>query len=360
MAGSGEKLRVAVAMSGGVDSSVTAALLLAKGYDVLGITMQVCHPAAVERGAAQIPEHVADARRVAEYLKIEHHTVDFADEFRERVVDDFVSEYVSGRTPNPCVRCNKWIKFGLLQQRARALGAVMLATGHYARVIRTHDATFELRKGVDERKDQSYFLFALTQEQLSMALFPLGDLTKTEVRRLAAEFGLPVKDKGESQEICFIPDNDYVGFLEKTAGVGGLEGDIVDIRGKVLGKHGGTYRYTVGQRKGLGISHPEPLYVLSIDAATRRVVVGPMGELSSSGLRTTALNWIIPPSSPSIATTCKIRYRHHPVPCEVHIMADGKAEVRFARPERSVTPGQSVVFYENDLVLGGGCIEERC
>jgi tRNA-uridine 2-sulfurtransferase len=356
--------RVAVAMSGGVDSSVAAALLLEQGHEVFGITMRVWNPSPVPvdpEGSScksDSSDHVADARRVADQLGIQLFVVDFQEEFRRLVIEDFVGEYYHGRTPNPCVRCNRTVKFGLLMDKARELGAEYLATGHYARIEPGDDGFFHLLKGDDPRKDQSYFLFALTQEQLSRSLFPLGGLTKPGVRAIASRLGLRLAEKGESQEICFIPDDDYVSFLEAEKGAGLLTGDIVDSRGSVLGSHCGTYRYTVGQRRGLGIAWREPLYVLGVDAQRRKVVVGPKEELYRDGLTAARMNWIMPAPATEFDASCKIRYRHQPVACRVLPLPDNRVEVRFQEREKSVTPGQAVVFYDNDRVLGGGWIEE--
>jgi tRNA-specific 2-thiouridylase len=356
--------RVAVAMSGGVDSSVAAALLREQGHEVFGITMRVWNPSplpAEQEGAScagDSSDHVADARRVADQLGIPLFVVDFQEEFRRLVIDDFVGEYYHGRTPNPCVRCNRTVKFGLLLDKARELGAEYLATGHYARIERGDDGFFHLLKGDDPRKDQSYFLFALTQEQLSRSLFPLGGLTKPEVRAIASRIGLRVAEKGESQEICFIPDDDYVRFLEAEKGSGLLSGDIVDSQGSVLGSHCGTYRYTVGQRRGLGIAWREPLYVLGVDAERRQVVVGSKEELYRDGLTAVRMNWFMPTPATEFDASCKIRYRHQPVACRVLPLPGNRVEVRFLEREKSVTPGQAVVFYDNDRVVGGGWIEE--
>jgi len=358
------KQRVVVAMSGGVDSSVTAALLQEQGYEVIGISMQVWDyarftaPDGEKFDTCCSLDDIHDARRVAEQLGIPFYVVNFEEEFQRLVIDDFVEEYFRGRTPNPCVRCNQRIKFELLLQKARDLAADYLATGHYARVEKDGSGRFHLCTGRDGSKDQSYFLFTLTQEQLARTLFPLGGMTKPEVRQLAARYGLRVAEKGESQEICFVPDNDYVRLLEESRGRGRLDGDIVDSSGTVLGRHHGTYRYTVGQRRGLGVAHPHPLYVLGVDTEKRQVVVGGQEELANDGLLATDLNWIIlPPGSP-LEATCKIRYRQRPVACTIIPQPDNRAEVRFKVPEKSVTPGQAVVFYRDDEVLGGGWIEK--
>ena len=362
MAGAGGR-RVVVAMSGGVDSSATAALLKEQGYEVIGISLQLWdhsqgHGEDAAAGGCCSLDDLHDARRVAEQLGIPFYVYDAEEEFRRLVVDDFVAEYFAGRTPNPCARCNERVKFGLLLDRARELGAELLATGHYARIVRNEAGRYLLLTGLDRNKDQSYFLFALSQEQLARTIFPVGGLTKPEVRALAERFGLKTAAKSESQEVCFIPDDNYVRFLEEERGSGLLSGTIVDSAGKVLGRHRGIYRYTVGQRRGLGIAHPHPLHVLGVNAATRDVVVGGREELPRQGLMADAVNWIVFPDAATIETTCRIRYRHRPVACRVTPLPGGRAEVRFATPEPGVTPGQVVVFYNGATVLGGGWIAE--
>jgi tRNA-specific 2-thiouridylase len=255
------------------------------------------------------------------------------------------------------VRCNRFVKFGLLLDTARNLGADLLATGHYVRKTCDPDGTCHLRTAACIRKDQSYFLYTLTQERLRQIIFPLGEMeSKDEVRRLAREFGLPVADKGDSQEVCFIPNDDYIAFLEGSGAIGVAPGDIVHVNGTVLGRHQGTHRYTIGQRKGLGIAWSEPLYVVGIDAARNVVVVGEEPQVYARGVRATEASWIIPPGNEEFGSTCKIRYRHKPVGCRVRLLDGGCCEVRFDEPQKAVTPGQALVFYLGDEVLGGGRI----
>lgn len=344
--------RIAVAMSGGVDSSVTAALLKQQGHDLIGLTMRLFEPHSTGPGSA-----AHDAAAVARQLDIPHHLLDLEPSFQELIVDDFVEQYRRGQTPNPCIRCNRHIKFGLLLDKARELGAELLATGHYVRKTVDPDGTCHLRVAANRTKDQSYFLYSLTQQRLQQILFPLGEIaSKDEVRRLATEFGLPVAAKGDSQEVCFIPNDDYVGFLECRDRCFGQPGEIVHLDGRTLGRHHGIHRYTIGQRKGLGIGWHEPLYVLAIEAVNNRVVVGEQQHLLRVGLVADQVSWLIPPTGTAFATSCKIRYRHQPVPCRVELLAEERCRVTFLEPQRSVTPGQYVVFYQDDQVQGGGRI----
>lgn len=353
--------RIVVAMSGGVDSSVTAALLKEAGHEVIGITMQIWDYSKFEApdgntfGTCCSLDDVYDARRVAEQIGIPFYVVNFEADFQQAVIDPFCDAYFSGRTPNPCVLCNQILKFERLLQRARELEADYLVTGHYARILQS-DGRLQLRKGLDRAKDQSYFLFTLTPEQMRMVRFPLGGMTKTEVRSHADRLGLRVAEKPESQDICFVPDGDYVRFLEEERGAGRCDGEIVHIDGRVLGRHQGTYRYTIGQRRGLGIAWPRPLYVVRIEADRNRVVVGEREHLEVTDLVMDGVNWIVPPATDSFQAACRIRYRHGEQPARVKVLSDGRVAVRFDQPQRGVTPGQAAVIYRDDEVLGGGWI----
>ncbi len=353
--------RVVVAMSGGVDSSVAAALLQEQGCEVIGMTMQIWDYANFTAkqgdtfGTCCSLDDVHDARRVADGLGIPFYVVNFEEEFEKSVIDKFCDDYFSGRTPNPCVLCNQILKFETLLRRARELEADYLVTGHYARI--RHDGEhYHLCKGEDHSKDQSYFLFTLTQEQMQFVRFPLADITKDEVRQHAARLGLRVAEKPESQDICFVPDGDYVRFLEEQRGAGTMNGDIVHVNGTVLGTHAGIYRYTIGQRRGLGLSWPEPLYVVALDAPNRRVIVGEKSHLSVTICRVGDLTWSIPVPQEPFRTACRIRYRHQEVPATITPCADGSVDVCFDTPQQGVTPGQAAVFYDGDCVLGGGWI----
>lgn len=353
----GRKTRVAVAMSGGVDSSVAAALLHSEGYAVVGLTMCFNTPAADRRkpsccGSAGID----DARRVARVLGIPHYVVSLQKCLEERVIADFCKEYMRGRTPNPCVRCNQYVKFGALLKKALSLDAAFLATGHYARCA-ARQGRYALGKARDLHKDQSYFLYRLSQDQLAHALFPLGILTKQEVRRRARVFGLPVADKPGSQEICFLPRDDYRHFLKNSFACRQAPGDIVDKRGNVLGRHTGVAFYTVGQRKGIGIAAGHPLYVLGIDPVANRITVGTFRDACRRSFWVSELNWIAPLPKKKIEATVKIRYNHPGA--RAQIVADKKRwKVTCRLTQFAVTPGQSAVFYHRQTVLGGGIIDE--
>jgi len=352
--------RVVIAMSGGVDSSVSAALLKEQGYDVVGVSLQLYDPIPREAGCRIKTccslDDVLDAGRVAKKLGIPFEVIDMRAEFKHLVVDYFIAEYAAGRTPNPCIRCNDLIKFDLLLQKAQEMGAELLATGHYARTVEDDQGRKWLLTGLDPAKDQSYFLFTLTQEQLRRIVFPVGRLEKSHVRRLAAEYHLPVAQKHESQEICFIPDNDYVRFLE-THGVTSSPGEIVTAEGSVVGRHLGLHRHTIGQRKRLGIAWSHPLHVVSLDTERNRVVVGGRDELSCQSLTAGRATWSSPPATGEFRAACRIRYRHQPAPCSVTLLSDNRFEVQFDAPQTSVTPGQAAVLYDGERVLGGGWIE---
>jgi tRNA-specific 2-thiouridylase len=356
-----KKPRVVVAMSGGVDSSVTAALLQEQGFEVIGMTMQIWDYSSFTAehgetfGTCCSLDDVYDARRVAEQLEIPFYVINFEKDFQREVIDRFCDEYFRGRTPNPCVLCNQILKFELLLRKALELEADFLATGHYASIGRDGE-TFFLRKGLDQSKDQSYFLFTLTQQQLAHTLFPLGEMSKDEVRRHAARFNLRVAEKAESQDICFVPDGDYVRFLEAERGAGQKNGEIVHVSGQVLGEHQGIYRYTIGQRRGLGLSWPRPLFVVGIDPQHNRVSVGEKEHLSRKQLEIDGCNWSIPLPAEPLPTRCRIRYRQQEVPAILEPLPDNCARITFAEAQQGITPGQAAVCYDGDRVIGGGWI----
>lgn len=357
---------VVVAMSGGVDSSVAAALLHERGYRVIGVTMNLWDYTRVggninrDSGCCSI-DTMDDARAVCHKLGVPHYVVNFREQFEAAVTDDFISEYMEGRTPNPCVRCNTYIKWGVLIQKAEELGADKIATGHYARVA-YDDASgrYFLKRGKDGKKDQSYALWGIRQLGLARTLFPVGEFTKDEIRQIARRLGLRTAEKPESQEICFIPDNDYTRYLRmKRPEIETQlrEGEIVDQRGKYLGSHAGFPFYTIGQRKGLGISAPLPVYVTEIDAGNNRIVVGSNDDLRHTGLIADNVNWIaIEKLEGEMEVDAKIRYNSPGAPAVIRPSETGGVELRFIEPQRAVTPGQSVVFYQGEVVVGGGVI----
>ena len=347
-------------MSGGVDSSATAALLLEQGYDVVGITLKLWPQDCVSRAEDKCcgPQAVTDARAVCHKLGIPYYLIDEAADFQKHVIQYFAEEYKAGRTPNPCVMCNQNLKFGRLLSRAEQLGAQYIATGHFARLEKSTDGTRTLlRRGRDLRKDQSYFLFSLRQDQLARAMFPLGEKTKSDTREVARHCQLKTADKEESMEICFVPDNDYGRFLQQAKLVEKHRGEIVDLQGQVLGHHEGVEFYTIGQRKGLGLSSPKPLYVIELDPAANRVVVGDDAALERDEFTAERCNWIAYDSPPEqFESTVKIRYAHSGAPATVTPLPGAKVHVKLHSPQRAITPGQAAVFYYDDLVLGGGWI----
>jgi tRNA-uridine 2-sulfurtransferase len=379
-------MRIVVAMSGGVDSSVAAALLAEQGHDVIGLSMQLYDQAEGQSsfGSCCSIDGLHDARRVAAAINIPHYVLNFERQFQEQVVSNFVNEYVAGRTPLPCAHCNGDLKFATLAERAESFGADAVATGHYARVealrlagddsarsgqrirlgsdddARSKATRYVLKRGIDASKDQSYFLFSLTQAQLGRAVFPVGDRPKTAVRAYARLRNLPVADKPDSQEICFIPDHDYRGFVEKQRPHTPRAGQFVDERGAVVGAHEGVHRFTVGQRRGLGLSSSPsgtPLYVLALRPAEQQVVVGPKSSLERTTLQASDVNWLIDTPTVPIRAAVQIRHRHQAAPATVRATAPGQATVTFDTPQIAITPGQAAVFYDEEIVLGGGWIE---
>lgn len=348
--------KVVVAMSGGVDSSLTAALLLEKGFEVVGVTMQLENLETHKKSCCSSKE-IEDAAAVAEKLGIKFHVVDFREDFSKKVVNYFVAEYLNGRTPNPCVRCNKTIKFGKLFDFAEELGADFLATGHYARTV-FEDGRYKLKKAGDLKKDQSYFLYNLTARQLSKILFPIGEFSKNETRALAEKMNLPVAHKPDSQDICFVPNNDYKEFLKNFAPAASafVPGEIINIDGKVLGKHTGIANYTIGQRKGMGIAAENPLYVVKIDAENNKIIVGESDKVFSKILRIKNIHWIYKMDL-SKTFQAKIRCSFKTGECKI-TESENFSTVEFFENQRAATPGQSIVFYNDDEVVGGGIIEE--
>jgi tRNA-specific 2-thiouridylase len=359
-----EVVRIVVAMSGGVDSSVAAALLAEQGHDVVGVSMQLYAQgeggavAAREYGTCCTLDDLHDARRVAAAIGIPHYILNFESRFDETVVSNFVREYVAGRTPIPCSHCNSDMKFAALLDRAIAMDAAALATGHYARIVQDGSGIYRLLRGLDPAKDQSYFLFSLTQAQMARARFPIGELDKETVRAHARRLGLRVADKPDSQEICFVPDGDYAAFVERKAPALTRPGMIVSGDGRVLGTHDGVHRFTIGQRKGLRLSSAEPLYVLQIDAPDARVTVGTRDALGRARLTASDVNWTsgIAPTSWTVVEG-QIRHRHAAAPARVRALENNRAELEFTVPQAAITPGQAVVFYGGDEVVGGGWID---
>jgi len=362
--------KVVVGMSGGVDSSVAAYLLQKEGYEVLGVTMKMWN----EEGCLAASAAVTDARHVADYLGIKHETLEFGEQFKECIVQNFIEEYYQCRTPNPCVRCNRYLKWEALLDWARTHGANKIATGHYARICHTPDGRLAVRLASNATKDQTYALYRLTQEQLASTLMPIGKYEKREVRELAREAGIPVFDKPDSQDICFIPDGNYASFIQRNSAVvtatlgqdGFREGNFVLTDGTVLGKHKGLVHYTIGQRKGLGIAYGEPVFVTQLKPETNEVVLGTNADVFAQALIAGELNWMgIEGAEEELHCLAKIRYAHKGSLCTVKRVRDNQVKVIFIEPQRAITPGQSVVFYSMDgeeerYVLGGGIIQRAC
>jgi tRNA-specific 2-thiouridylase len=351
--------RVVLAMSGGVDSSVAAALLKSQGYEVLGLFMRSGATAADEErraGTCCSALDAQDACRVADRLDIPFYALDFEHEFA-RIQDYFADEYLAGRTPNPCVVCNVWLKFGKLWAYGKQVGADFVATGHYARMVNSPDGTPRISRAVDRSKDQSYVLFGLRRELLRHVLFPVGDYSKPQIRAIARERMLAVHDKPDSQEICFVPDDDYLAFVRQRRPDRQTSGLLVDEEGTILGEHQGIEAFTIGQRRGLGVAFGAPRYVVQIEPLTRTVTVGRRGALEKCGLIAARFNWHAPAPESPLACQAQIRARHRAVPATVEALPGAAARVRFETPQSAVTPGQAVVVYQEDVVLGGGWIE---
>lgn len=358
-----KKTKVVVGMSGGVDSSLAAALLLKEGFDVIGITFKTWPKeecgSSFGRACCNL-EAITRARAVAHQLEIPYYVVDLSVEFKRHVIDYFCAEYLKGMTPNPCVICNEKIKFGILMEKARSLGARLVATGHYARAgFDKRNSRYLLREGKDKDKDQSYFLFSLSQDQIKGSIFPLGNYTKEKARSHAKRLKLKTFDTVSSQDICFIRDLEYAEYIKKKTGVEVKKGDIVDHNGRILGTHKGIPFYTIGQRRGLGIAYKEPLYVTGIDSSLNRIIVGTKNDVLKKGLIADKLNWIaIPKFRGKMKVMAKIRYNHRKAKAAVTGITNTTVRVDFDEPQEAPTPGQAVVFYNKDIVVGGGWIKE--
>ena len=356
------KKKVAVGMSGGVDSSVAAYLLKEQGYDVIGVTMQIWQDedplAQAENGGCCGLSAVDDARRVADRLGIPYYVLNFKREFKENVIDYFMDEYMHARTPNPCIACNRYVKWEALLNRARELGCDYIATGHYARVVQLDNGRYALKKSATDRKDQTYALYNLTQEQLAHTLMPVGEYEKEQIREIAAKIGLLIANKPDSQEICFIPDNDYAGYIERESGKTFPKGNFVDLEGNILGTHKGIIHYTIGQRKGLGLSMGSPVFVVDIRPETNEVVIGSNLDTFHDSLYAGKVNLMsVDALEGEREVVAKIRYSHKGAPCRIKMVNEDTVLCKFEEPVRAITPGQAVVFYDGDIVLGGAVID---
>ena len=355
------KKTVVVGLSGGVDSSVAAYLLKEQGYDVIGVTMQIWQEedscTVEENGGCCGLSAVEDARRVAQKLDIPYYVMNFRKEFQEQVIDYFTREYLEGRTPNPCIACNRYVKWESLLKRSLEIGADYIATGHYARVEQLPNGRYAIRNSVTAKKDQTYALYNLTQEQLARTLMPVGAYTKEEIRKIAEEAGLPVAHKKDSQEICFVPDNDYAGFIKNSTGQAIPKGNFVLADGKVIGEHQGIIHYTIGQRKGLNLSMGHPVFVTKIRPDSNEVVIGENEDLFVNTLICDRVNFMAMEGlEGEVRLKAKIRYNHPGAECVISPAEDGKVRVTFDQPQRAITPGQAVVFYQGEYVAGGGII----
>ena len=356
------KKKVAVGMSGGVDSSVAAYLLKEQGYDVIGVTMQIWQDedplAQAENGGCCGLSAVDDARRVADRLGIPYYVLNFKREFKENVIDYFMDEYMHARTPNPCIACNRYVKWEALLNRARELGCDYIATGHYARVVQLDNGRYALKKSATDRKDQTYALYNLTQEQLAHTLMPVGEYEKEQIREIAAKIGLLIANKPDSQEICFIPDNDYAGYIERESGKTFPKGNFVDLEGNILGTHKGIIHYTIGQRKGLGLSMGSPVFVVDIRPETNEVVIGSNLDTFHDSLYAGKVNLMsVDALEGEREVVAKIRYSHKGAPGRIKMVDEDTVLCKFEEPVRAITPGQAVVFYDGDIVLGGAVID---